>query len=69
MLLPRRVKYRKTQRGKIELIDELAQKTGRMILRHPVFQRRGKEKLLAVIRTNRLCHALSDAANNNKFKF
>src|SRR6202790_5911226 len=48
---------RKTQRGQFKLFDKLADKAGRMVGGHPIFQGRWKKKLLAVIGTYRFCHS------------
>lgn len=49
-------RHRETEGGQLELIDELTQKAGGMIGGHPVFKRRGKQKLLAVFGSNGLTH-------------
>ncbi len=55
-----------TQGGQIQLLHKLPQEAGRMIDGHPVFQRRWKQKLLPVIRTDGLCHAFVDVPTHKK---
>jgi len=55
------------QGGQIQLIDKLAQKAGRVIAGHQVFQGRRKKELLSVIGSDRLSPRSLDAQSNKLF--